>query len=32
VAGFSALLAEFCEKRFMLLWRGGRFGARLRFK
>jgi hypothetical protein len=30
VAGFSALFAEFSEKRFVLLWRGSRdgFGAR----
>jgi hypothetical protein len=32
VADFSALLAEFCEKRFTLLWRGGRFDARPGFK
>jgi hypothetical protein len=32
MADFSMLLADFCEKCFTLLWRGGRFGARLGFK
>jgi hypothetical protein len=27
IADFPGLLGEFREKRFTLLWRGGRFGA-----